>query len=67
MKTLISPQAKYQPSCQLKSSLTDTGEKVQKWTRYFLLFFPTRPSDEYDSARGRKYSRPLLDVFACIG
>ena len=33
---------------------------------YFLLFFPTRPSDEYDSAPSRKYSRPLLDVFACI-
>ena len=25
------------------------AENVQKWTRYFLLFFPTRPSDEYDS------------------
>ena len=25
--------------------LTDTGENIQKWTRYFLLFFPTRPSD----------------------
>ena len=30
-------------------------------------FFPTRPSDEYDSAPSRKWSRPLLDVFACIG
>ena len=28
-----------------------TGENVQKWTRYFLLFFPTRPSDEYDAQR----------------
>ena len=44
-----------------------TGENVQKWTRYFLLFFPTRPSDEYDSAPSRKYSRSLLNVFACIG
>ena len=26
-----------------------TGENVQKWTRYFLLFFPTHPSDEYDN------------------
>ena len=26
-----------------------TGENVQKWTRFFLLSFPTRPSDEYDS------------------
>ena len=47
--------------------LTDTGENVQKWTRYFLLFFSTRSSDEYDSAPSRKYSRPLLDFFACIG
>ena len=31
------------------------------------FFFPTRPSDEYDSAPTRKYSRPFLDVFACIG
>ena len=44
-----------------------TGENDQKWTRYFLLFFPTRPSDEYDSAPSRKYSRPLLDFFVCIG
>ena len=58
-----------------KKNLTDTGrardlstgEKVQKWTHYFLLFFPTRPSDEYDSAPSRKNSRPLLEVFACIG
>ena len=33
----------------------------------FFSFFPTRPSDKYDSAPSRKYSRPLLDVFACIG
>ena len=43
-----------------------TGENVLKWTRYFL-FFATRPSDKYDSAPSRKYSRPLLNVFACIG
>ena len=35
--------------------------------RYFLLFFPTRSSDEYDSSPSRKYSRSLLKVFACIG
>ena len=34
---------------------------------YFSSFFPTHPSDEVDSAPSRKYSRPLLDVFACIG
>ena len=43
------------------------AKTLQKWTRYFLLFFPTRPSDEYDSGLSRKYSRPLLDIFACIG
>ena len=47
----------------IKLSLTDTGEdselahrpkrsKVNAAPpRYFLLFFPTRPSDEYDSKR----------------
>ena len=43
-----------------------TGENVQKWTRFSLLFFPTVPSDEYDSAPSRNYLRPLLDVSACI-
>ena len=52
---------------QARTRNLSAGENVQKWTRYFLLFFPTRPSDEYDSASCRKYSRPLLDVFACIG
>ena len=33
----------------------------------FFSFFPTRPSDEYDPAPSRKNSRPLLDLFACIG
>ena len=28
-----------------------TGENVQRWTRYFLLFFSTRPSDEYDTVK----------------
>ena len=37
--------------------------KMSKTGREY--FFPTRPSDEYDSARIRKYSRPLLDVLAC--
>ena len=32
----------------------------------FEGFFLTRPSDKYDSARSQKYSRPLLDVSACI-
>ena len=32
-------------------ALTDTGENVQKWTRVYLK-------------KSRKYSRPLLDVFA---
>ena len=40
-----------------------TGEIVHKWTRYFHLFFPTRPSDEFDSAPSRKYSRPLFGRF----
>ena len=58
-----------------KSDLTDTGEdsklvhrrKRPKVDTLFHLFFSTRPSDEYDSAPSRKFSRPLLDVFACIG
>ena len=33
----------------------------------FFFFFPTRPSDEHDSAPSQKYSRPLMEVFACIG
>ena len=52
---------------QARTRNLTTGENVQKWTRYFLLFFSTRPSDKYDSLRRRKNSRPLLDVFACIG
>ena len=52
---------------QARTRNLSTGENVQKWTRYFVLFFPTRPSDELDSAPSRKYSRPLLDVLACIG
>ena len=55
--------------------LSDTSEdsklvhrrKRPKVDTLFSSFFPTRPSDEYDSAPSRKYSRPLLDVFACIG
>ena len=39
----------------------------QSGREYCLNFSPTRPSDEYDSAPSRKYSRPLLDVFTCIG
>ena len=55
--------------------LTDTDEdwklvhsrKRPEVDTLFSSVFPTRPSDEYDSAPSRKYSRPLLDVFACIG
>ena len=59
--------------------LTDTGEdsklvhrrKRPKVDTLFSSLFWTRPwtcpSDEYDSAPSLKYSRPLLDVFACIG
>ena len=36
-------------------------------TTCFLLFFTTRSCDKYDSAPTRKKSRPLLNVFACIG
>ena len=43
-----------------QANLAKSGRK------YFLLFFPTRPSDEYDSASSRKYSRPLWDLFAYI-
>ena len=54
---------------------TDTGEdsklvhrrKRPKVDTLLSTLFPTRPSDEYDSAPSPKYSRPLLDVFACIG
>ena len=60
----------------LEFKLTDTGEdsklvhrrKRSKLNavppRYLILEFSPRPSDEYDSAPSRKYSRPLLDVFA---
>ena len=51
---------------QARTRNLSTGENVQKWTHFFLLFFPTCLSDEYDSAPSRKYLRPLLDVFACI-
>ena len=63
------------PPCKLKISVNDTGEesrlvhrrKRPKVDTLFSSFFPTRPSNEYDSAPSRKYSSPLLDVFACIG
>ena len=56
-------------------ALTDTGEdsklvhrrKRPKVDTLFSSFFPTRLSDEYNSAPSRKYSRPLFGVFACIG
>ena len=31
--------------CTISYNLTDTGEDTLQWTRYFLLLFPTRPSD----------------------
>ena len=48
------------------SGLTDTGEKVQKWTRVFFdsALSHTRRSDASEKRR-RKYSRPLLAKFAC--
>ena len=60
---------------KLMVGLTDTGEdsklvhrrKRPKVDTLFFSFFPTLSSDEYDSAPSRKYSRTLLDVFACIG
>ena len=56
-------------------SLTDTGEdstpvhrrKRPKVDTLFSLGFPTRPSDESDSAPSRTYSCTLMDVFSCIG
>ena len=45
--------------------LTDTGEFAPKWTRVFSSLFPPRPSDEYDLAPSRKYSRPLWCKFTC--
>ena len=55
--------------------LTITGEDSKlvhrrnrpKVDTLFSSLFSDAPSDEYDSAPSRKYSRPLLDVFACIG
>ena len=57
-------------------TFTDTGEnsklvhmrkRPKVDTLFSSLFFPTRSSDEYDPTPSRKYSRPLLDVFAFIG
>ena len=36
-------------------------------TLFSSLFFPTCPTQLYDSSPSGKYSRPLLIVFACIG
>ena len=63
----------------MKNTLTDTAvyrrgletcpqaKTSKSGHAIFFSFFPPRPSDEYDSAPSRKYSRPFLDVFACIG
>ena len=51
--------------------LTDTGEDsklVPKRKRPKVnTLFSSLSSDEYYSGPSRKYSRPLLDVSACIG
>ena len=52
---------------QVSSSFLVHKQKRPKMDTLFSSFFPTRPSDEYDTAPSRKYSRPLLDDFACIG
>ena len=49
------------------SKLVQRRKRPKVDTLFSSLFFPTRPSDEYDLAPSRKYSRPLLDVLACIG
>ena len=59
-------------SMKLTIRWTDTAEdsklfRRRKRPKVDTLFFPPRRSDENDSARSRKYSRPLLNVFACIG
>ena len=36
------------------------NQAFPKISRFFLLFFSTRPSDEYDTAPSRNYSRPLI-------
>ena len=54
--------------------LTDTSEdsklvhrrKRLKVDTLFSSLFSTRLSGDYFSAPSRKYSRPLLDIFACI-
>ena len=57
-------------------TLTDTGEysklvhtrkRPKVDTLFSSLFFPTRPSDEYDTALSRKYSRPLLNTGPNLG
>ena len=57
---------------QRRILLTDTGEDSKLvhrriWpkvdTLFPSLFFSKRPSDEYDSAPSRKYSRPLFGRF----
>ena len=45
--------------------LTDTGENVQKWTRIFRLGAKSYLSLRRVGKKRRKYSRPLLNVFAC--
>ena len=44
-----------------------TFKSERSATTLYSSFFPTRSSDEYDSASSRKYSHPFLIVFACIG
>ena len=47
------------------SYLTDTGENVQKWTRLISTRRWVVLVARMSRKKRRKYSRPLLDVFAC--
>ena len=53
-------------TCEV-SKLVHRRKRPKVDSLFSSLFFPTRLSDEYDSAPSRKNSRPFLDVFVCIG
>ena len=63
----VKKQVESYGSIPVVKGLADRGEdsKRPKVDTRFCSFFPTCPSDEYDSVPSQKYSRPLLDVFAC--
>ena len=44
-----------------------TGENVQKWTRYFLLFFRRVRATSMTQRLVENTCVHFLDVFACIG